>query len=60
MSYIPEWILGASVVLVALLCAPPLALIAIGVLLLVVLAALVALAVAIAATPYLRFRIVRR
>jgi DNA-binding MarR family transcriptional regulator len=60
MSYSPEWILGASVVLVALLCAPPLALIGFGVLLLAVLAALVALAGAIAATPYLLFRTVRR
>jgi DNA-binding MarR family transcriptional regulator len=59
-SYSSEWILGAPVLVVALLCAPPLALIAFGVLLLGVLAALVALAGAIAATPYLLFRTVRR
>jgi DNA-binding MarR family transcriptional regulator len=60
MSYTPEWILAAPVVLLALLCAPPLALIGFGVLLLAVLAALVALAGAIAATPYLLVRTVRR
>ena len=60
MSYSPEWILGAPVVLVALLCAPPLALIVFAVLLLAALAALVALAGAIVATPYLLFRSVRR
>jgi hypothetical protein len=59
MSYSPEWILGACVVLVAILCAPPLALLAFGVLLLAVLAALLALAGAIVATPYLLFRAVR-
>jgi hypothetical protein len=59
MSYRPEWILGASVVLVALLCVPPLALLVFGVLLLAALAALLALAGAIAATPYLLFRSVR-
>jgi hypothetical protein len=60
MSYALEWIPGACVVLVALLCAPPLVLIALGVLVLAALAALLALAGAIAATPYLLFRAVRR
>lgn len=60
MSYSPEWILGAWVALVAFLCAPPLALIAFGVLVLAVLAALLALAGAIAASPYLLFRSVYR
>jgi hypothetical protein len=60
MSYSPEWILGACVVLVALLCAPPLVLIAFGVLVLAALAALVALVGAIAATPYLLLRSARR
>jgi hypothetical protein len=56
MSYGPEWIVAAPVLWVALLRAPPLALIALGVLLLAALATLLALAGAIAATPYLLFR----
>ena len=59
MSYSPEWIPGAFVVLVGLLCAPPLAMIAFGLLLVAALAALMGLAAAIAATPYLLFRSVR-
>ena len=60
MGYSPEWIVAAPVLLVALLCAPPLALIALGFVLLAALAALLALAAAIAATPYLLFRSARR
>ena len=60
MSYSPEWTLGAWVALIAFLCAPPLVLIAFGVLVLAVLAALLALATAIAASPYLLFRAVQR
>jgi hypothetical protein len=56
MSYRPEWIPGALVALVALLCAPPLALIAF---LILALAVLLAVAGAIAVTPYLLFRSVR-
>ena len=59
MSYAPEWILGTGVALVALLCAPPLALLAFGVLLVAAAAALVALVAVIAATPYLLVRSVR-
>jgi hypothetical protein len=59
MSYRPEWILSASVVLLALLVAPPLALIAFAIVVLAALAALLALAGAIVATPYLLFRSVR-
>jgi hypothetical protein len=59
MSYSPEWIPAGFVGLVALLCVPPLAMIAFGVILLGALAALVALAGAIVATPYLLFRSVR-
>jgi membrane protein implicated in regulation of membrane protease activity len=60
MSYSPEWILAGFVTLVAFLCAPPLALIAFGVLVLVALGALLALAATIAASPYLLLRSVRR
>lgn len=60
MSYSPEWTLATFVALVAFLCAPPLALIAFGVVVLAVLAALLALAGALAATPYLVLRSVRR
>jgi membrane protein implicated in regulation of membrane protease activity len=60
MSYSPEWILAGFVTLIAFLCAPPLALLAFGVLVLAVLAALLALAVAIVASPYLLFRHVQR
>jgi hypothetical protein len=60
MSYSPEWILAIFVCLIALLAAPPLALIAFFVLVLAVLAVLLALAVAIAASPYLLFRSARR
>ena len=60
MSYSPEWALGACGVLVALVCVPELAVIALAVLLLGTLAALLALAGAIVATPYLLFRSVRR
>jgi membrane protein implicated in regulation of membrane protease activity len=56
MSYSPEWIPGALLVLIALLVAPPLAMIAFAILVLVVLALLLALAGAIAATPFLLFR----
>ena len=60
MSYRPEWIFGAGVVFIAALAAPPFALIALGVLLLAAVGALLAIAAAIAATPYLLFRSVRR
>ena len=60
MSYAPEWIPGAVVALVVLLCVPPLAMIAVGAVVLAVLLALVALAGAILATPYLLVRSVRR
>jgi membrane protein implicated in regulation of membrane protease activity len=60
MSYAPEWIPAGWVVLVAFLCAPPLVMIALGVLLLTVMATFVALAGATVATPYLLFRSVRR
>ena len=59
MSYRLEWIPAASVAFVSLLCAPPLALIAFGILVIVALSALLALAAAIAGTPYLLFRSVR-
>ena len=59
MSYSPEWIVAGFVTLLAFLCAPPLALIAFGVLVLAVLAALLALAAAIVASPYLLFRAVQ-
>ena len=59
MNYRPEWTAGASVVLLVLLCAPPFALIAVGVLLIAALATVVALAGAIVAAPYLVFRVVR-
>lgn len=60
MSYAPEWIPAGGLVLVAFLCAPPLVMIALGVLLLTVMATFVALAGATVATPYLLFRSVRR
>ena len=60
MSYGPEWILGTSVTLVAFLCAPPLALVAFGLLALAMLAAILALAGAVVATPYLVVRSARR
>lgn len=60
MIYAPEWILGSSVVLLALLCVPPLAVIVFGALMLAMLTALVALALAVAATPYLLFRSIRQ
>lgn len=60
MSYRPEWILATGVSLIVLLVAPPLALIAFGVLAFAALVALVALVGAIAATPYLLLRSVHR
>ena len=59
MNYRPEWTAGASVVLLVLLCAPPFALIAVGVLLIAAVATVVALAGAIVAAPYLILRAVR-
>ncbi len=61
MSYTPEWIIlvGGGALVVAL-CSAPLAMIAFGTVLFAVLVALVALAVAILATPYLLVRFVRR
>lgn len=59
MSYLVEWFPAVCVAFVALLCAPPLVLIAFGILVIVALSALLALAAAIAATPYLLFRFVR-
>ena len=60
MSYSPEWILAGFVTLIAFLCAPPLALLAFGVLVVAGLAALLALAAAIVASPYLLIRSVQR
>ena len=60
MIYAPEWSLAAGVMLIVLLCAPPLALIAFGVVVVAALAALLALVAAIAASPYLLVRFGRR
>jgi hypothetical protein len=58
-SYSPEWTLALLVGLVAFLCAPPLALLAFGALVVVVFAGLLALTTLVAASPYLLFRFVR-
>jgi alpha-beta hydrolase superfamily lysophospholipase len=60
-SYAVEWLPGtAAVGAVALLCVPNLVLIGLAVVLLAAVAALVALAGAIVATPYLLVRSLRR